>query len=103
MSADMPLLETLLQKLEVASKFPRMPDVSITPDELMTECDKGWQVRIRTAGTPIPHYMGSFGPGAYNADHLEIRNPELGEIVSSFQDLARSNRSSEARSGSYLL
>ena len=66
----MPMMQALLEKLDGVAAQAHMPAVTLSAEELLAPLEKSWQKRIQAAVSPIPHYMGSFGPQAYCTDHL---------------------------------
>ena len=47
-----------------------LPAVTLLPDDILSPPDLRWQDRITAAAQEIPHYMGSFGPLAYDTSHV---------------------------------
>ena len=73
----MPLLEELITSLGGISARENVPEVTLDPTEILGTVECAWQNRILAAAQPIPHYMGSFGPAAYNVSHLESAGTSL--------------------------
>ena len=44
--------------------------MTLLPDDILSPPDLRWQDRITAAAQEIPHYMGSFGPLAYDTSHV---------------------------------
>ena len=65
-----PMLDTLLQSLKHVKALSLLPAVTLSTDDILTAPDFRWQDRIKAAAQEIPHYMGSFGPMAYDTSHL---------------------------------
>ena len=74
----MPLLEELIVSLGGIKARKEVPKVTLNPTDILNPGDCQWQDRILAAAQPIPHYMGSFGPAAYNLNHLKSAGTTMG-------------------------
>jgi site-specific DNA-cytosine methylase len=98
----MPLLEELITSLGGISARENVPEVTLDPTEILSTVECAWQNRILAVAQPIPHYMGSFGPAAYNVSHLESAGTNLSGITEpTWTELRQQNDSAAA--GSYTL
>ena len=76
-----PMLDTLLQSLKNVQALSLLPAVTLTPDDILTTPDFRWQDRITAAAREIPHYMGSFGPMAYDTSHIATEQSLAGSSL----------------------
>ena len=94
LDSDLPLVKDLVGSLSGLSAKPFMPTRTLFAHEIQSPPDLAWQDRVRAAVSPIPHYMGSFGPMAYSTSHL-VNPVELGHCPASYSSLRQANASTE--------
>ena len=92
MNGYQPILQTLLDSLDVVAAKSNMPAISLPSDKLLSPLENSWQRRIQAAVKPISHYMESFGPQAYCTDHLDNNTSgAIGNRSHSWHDLRKLN------------
>ena len=100
--SDLPLLTDLVEAIKLRSQVVEMPVVAITLEQLTEKPDLRWQDRVRAAASPIPHWLGSFGPmaPAYSTDH--ICHPTVtGAFSLGWKQLQRVNRDAKHSLATY--
>ena len=98
--SDLPLLAELVHAIKLRSSEVEMPVLSINLEQLREKPDLKWQDRVRAAASPIPHWLGSFGPMAYSTDHM-ISPTVTGAFSLGWKQLQKINRSAQHSSATY--